>query len=102
MPDYPPPSENRMCQCWPNMMRAFFCATGHMTECHFPLDCLEAQCSHLPRYENPAQDDILPAEVLDYLGLELVRSDEQTFDQDGRPVHDHPPAPPLKGGKDLA
>jgi hypothetical protein len=23
-----------------------FCEFGHMTECHYPLDCEEAQCSH--------------------------------------------------------
>jgi hypothetical protein len=32
-------------------MACMFCPTGHMTECHYPYDCYEAQCSHLERYE---------------------------------------------------
>lgn len=29
-----------------------FCNFGHMLECHYPIDnCEEAQCSHLPKYE---------------------------------------------------
>lgn len=36
-----------------------FCRYGHMTECHFPLDCAQAACGHLPQYEDfsPAQLD---------------------------------------------
>jgi hypothetical protein len=51
MPDYPPPHENPNCQCWPNPIAAFFCITGHMTECHYPLSCAQAKCSHLARYD---------------------------------------------------
>jgi len=43
---YPPPEQNPKCQCWPNMMAAFWCMTGHMTECHYPYSCTEAECSH--------------------------------------------------------
>lgn len=28
----------------------FFCQFGHMTECHFPLDCKQAACSHLASF----------------------------------------------------
>jgi hypothetical protein len=28
-----------------------FCSTGHMLECHYPMTCSQAQCSHLARYE---------------------------------------------------
>jgi hypothetical protein len=28
-----------------------FCHCGHMTECHWPLTCVEAQCSHFKRYQ---------------------------------------------------
>lgn len=31
-------------------MACMLCQFGHMTECHYPLDCEEAQCSHLERY----------------------------------------------------
>lgn len=44
--DYPPPSENPKCICWPNLTAAFFCQTGHLTECHYPMDCEGAECGH--------------------------------------------------------
>jgi hypothetical protein len=47
---YPPPEENKNCRCYPNMMQAFFCNQGHMTECHVGMDCATAVCGHLPRY----------------------------------------------------
>ena len=46
---YPPPEFQPQCQCWPNLMKAFFCPHGHVTECHVGLDCGEAECSHLGR-----------------------------------------------------
>ena len=27
-------------------MACMFCQYGHMTDCHYPLDCEEANCSH--------------------------------------------------------
>ena len=27
-------------------MECQFCTVGHMTECHHPLTCIEAECSH--------------------------------------------------------
>jgi len=56
---YPPPPctagdmgipANPSCIC-SNAMQAFFCPTGHMLECHYPMDCQEAKCSHLAKYE---------------------------------------------------
>lgn len=38
-----------LCRC-ENGMAAMFCPTGHLTECHYPMKCREAQCSHLERY----------------------------------------------------
>jgi len=32
-------------------MACMFCPTGHMLECHYPYDCISAECSHLERYE---------------------------------------------------
>ncbi len=29
-----------------NSMACMFCPFGHMTECHYPMTCEEAQCSH--------------------------------------------------------
>lgn len=31
-------------------MACMFCSQGHMTECHYGMDCEEAQCDHLQRY----------------------------------------------------
>jgi hypothetical protein len=39
-----------LCIC-ENPMQAMFCPYGHMMECHLPLSCKEAQCSHLSKYE---------------------------------------------------
>ena len=33
-------------------MRCMFCFTGHMTECHYPHSCSEAECSHYQRDED--------------------------------------------------
>jgi len=46
MSDYPSPAGNPKCVCWPNLMAAMFCPYGHMTECHYPMTCTEAECSH--------------------------------------------------------
>lgn len=29
-----------------NSMACMFCPNGHMLECHYPMSCEEAQCSH--------------------------------------------------------
>lgn len=36
---------NKDCKC-PTPQASMFCMTGHMLECHYPLSCREAQCSH--------------------------------------------------------
>lgn len=50
---YPPPDEQPNCQCQGSPMRAFFCPTGHMLECHVGMDCATARCSHLLKYADP-------------------------------------------------
>ncbi len=57
MPEYLPALENPKCVC-PNLMAAMFCTTGHMLECHYPMSCSEAECSHwevsmLEEYDEP-------------------------------------------------
>jgi len=39
-----------LCQC-ENGMAAMFCPFGHLRECHYPMNCREARCSHLGRSE---------------------------------------------------
>jgi len=70
MPCYPEPALNPHCECRMNPMRAFFCATGHMLECHYPYNCIQAGCSHLPKY------DIEPEEVdrLQQLAVERLQA----------------------------
>lgn len=43
-----PQVDNPKCVC-PNPIAATFCMTGHQLECHFPKDCIEANCSHYQR-----------------------------------------------------
>lgn len=49
-PFYAPPQTNLDCKCWPNLLKAHFCLIGHMTECHYPMNCKKANCSHLVNY----------------------------------------------------
>ena len=32
-----------------SVMACWFCPYGHATECHYPLECDEAECSHYER-----------------------------------------------------
>jgi hypothetical protein len=68
--NYPTPEENPMCQCKLNPMRAFWCPTGHMLECHFPHDCRTAACGHLERYEfTPEEISILEEQARERMRL---------------------------------
>jgi hypothetical protein len=37
-----------LCRC-ENGMAAMCCPSGHLTECHYPMNCREARCAHLER-----------------------------------------------------
>jgi hypothetical protein len=39
---------NPACIC-PTAMSAMVCSTGHMLECHYPLNCKDAKCDHYKR-----------------------------------------------------
>lgn len=39
------PPANEACRC-PSVMATLLCPTGHLLECHYPMRCQEAQCSH--------------------------------------------------------
>lgn len=53
---YLPPKMTPLCQCKHDMVRTMFCETGHMLECHFPMTCDQAGCTHLYEYwENADQ-----------------------------------------------
>ena len=49
--NYASPEATHICTCRDNGMAPMFCPTGHLTECHLPLDCRQAACGHLPRYD---------------------------------------------------
>ncbi|MBX3058273.1 MAG: hypothetical protein KF770_17560 [Anaerolineae bacterium] len=57
--NYPPPEDNLHCQCKGNPGKAFFCQTGHLTECHFPYDCDHAGCGHLHKYDYSAEEALV-------------------------------------------
>lgn len=44
-------------------MACMFCPYGHMTECHYPMTCEEAMCSHYER-ELEAEGEYFPEEGL--------------------------------------
>jgi len=68
--NYPDPQHNSLCQCKDNPLRAFWCITGHMTECHYPHRCSEAACSHLHNYDF-SQDEIEVLEADARAAIEL-------------------------------
>ena len=45
-------------------MACMFCSYGHMLECHYPMDCDEAMCSHWE------QAQLSEAELIEADGLE--------------------------------
>lgn len=47
---YPAPADNPRCIC-KHGSQQFFCTAGHLTECHIPMSCWQAACSHLEAYE---------------------------------------------------
>ena len=50
--NYVTPDKAPICRCKGGpVLSPMFCPFGHLTECHFPLDCRQAACSHLPRYD---------------------------------------------------
>lgn len=66
--NYPQPQDNHYCRCAPNLMAAFFCATGHMLECHWPYTCDQAGCSHLYKYDWSLSD----IQIAEELAKEVV------------------------------
>lgn len=60
--DYPPPERNPKCQCKGNPMAQMFCMYGHMTECHYPMACDEAKCSHYQRDAGGIVDEFVDTE----------------------------------------
>ena len=69
--NYASPQATHICNCRDNGMAPMFCPTGHLTECHHPLDCQEAACSHLPRYD----------EEMDQSEMDQSEMDQSEMDQ---------------------
>ena len=65
--NYASPQATHICNCRDNGMAPMFCPTGHLTECHHPLNCQEAACSHLPRYDE--EMDQSEMELLEKLAI---------------------------------
>ncbi len=47
MVNYLRPGLTQQCLCRDDAVKAMLCSTGHMTECHYPMDCRMAGCGHL-------------------------------------------------------
>ena len=72
--NYAPPDLVPLCRCRASgagPAAAMFCTTGHMAECHYPLRCDQAACSHLTRYDDYTQDQL---DDLANLAQERLRS----------------------------
>ena len=65
MPVYPSPSDNPECQCAGSPLAQMFCPFGHMTECHYPLTCSQAECSHYLTAVDAQIDDLLDGDEFD-------------------------------------
>ena len=65
--NYASPQATHICNCRDKGMAPMFCPTGQLTECHHPLDCQEAACSHLPRYDE--EMDQSEMELLEKLAI---------------------------------
>ena len=48
---YLPPRLTERCICKEFPIRATMCLMGHVTECHYPMDCALAACSHLANHD---------------------------------------------------
>lgn len=47
-----------------NPMACMFCDFGHMADCHYPLTCEEAECSHYQQEMEDEGQDYYPEGVL--------------------------------------
>ena len=55
MPTYGQPANVPVCRCREEGLLPAMCPTGHLLECHFPLQCQYAGCSHLAEYDFPTE-----------------------------------------------
>ena len=88
--NYAPPESSPNCACrrQGQQQAAILCPTGHLTECHHPLGCREAACSHLTRYEEITQGEMAALEELAVGRLErLARADCSECQGSGRTDH---------------
>lgn len=66
-------SEVNICLCRDKgPMAMMFCQFGHMTECHFPLNCSQAACSHLSKYDDYSTAELAGLEELTVAALGKV------------------------------
>lgn len=66
-------------------MKAFWCQTGHMLECHYPYNCQQAACSHLHKYDF-TEMDIAILEVEAQTASKNGALKPYTFDQLGNAI----------------
>ena len=59
---YMMPGHVQSCRCANTGDVPFFCPTGHMLECHYPLNCRQAACGHMPKYEDLSQEEMAEME----------------------------------------
>ena len=82
---YMPPEQVHVCRCQSTGAPAIFCPTGHMLECHYPLDCRQAACGHMPKYEDLDPDEMAEMEQgAENLLKDIAAQDCETCEGKGR------------------
>lgn len=77
--------DNPHCACRAFPAAAMTCQSGHLTECHFPYQCMVAGCSHLEGYGvDPVEAAAARQEMIAY--LESGDSQFYTLTPEGRLV----------------
>lgn len=87
MPHYLPPEFTPDCQCKESPQRQMFCPTGHLTECHNPLDCATAACGHLQQYDWTLDEIRVAQHQMDLIFRERANADCRECNGAGFRVH---------------
>ena len=70
--NYATPDQANVCPCRDRERdrSVFCCPTGHLMECHFPLECEEAACGHLIHYGEAYEENMPELEAAAWALLE--------------------------------
>lgn len=55
---WPPPAQAKLCRCRGDVEKQQRCHWGHITECHYPLTCADADCGWINSYVEGDHDPL--------------------------------------------